>query len=144
MRTVIPWQSRLFSELDNMQGIVGKVFSQDRSDHFLPSMNVLEKEDGFEVSLDIPGISPKDVSIEVHEGRLTVSGKREFDHDDAESAYHRIERRRGEFERSLQLPQDVDEDNIAAEYVDGVLTLRLPKCEQAQPRQIPVETRTNH
>jgi HSP20 family protein len=141
MRTVIPWHSRLFTELDGMQGIVGKILGEERQTHFIPNMNVLETDEHFKVSFDLPGIAAEDVSIEVHEGRLTLSGQREIVADEEGTKYHRMERRCGEFQRVLNLPEDVNEESILAEYVDGVLTLLIPKSERAQPRQIEVRTR---
>ena len=140
MRTLIPWQNRLFGSFEGMHDLVGRVFSDENATpRFLPRMDVVETESHFDVHFDLPGISPDEVTIEVHEGELKVSGSRELKRDEEESTYHRLERCHGEFHRILSLPKDVDAESIAARYHEGVLTVSIPKSEQALPRKIDVK-----
>ena len=140
MRTLIPWQNRLFGSFESMHDLVGRVFSEGNdTPRFLPRMDVVETESHFDVQFDLPGISAEEVNIEVHEGELTISGSRELKRDEEESTYHRLERSHGEFHRVLGLPQDVDAESIAARYHDGVLTVSIPKMEQAVPKKIDVK-----
>ena len=144
MRTIIPWHNRLIGNLDSMQQLVGKFFTdEDGTRKFLPQMDVKETESDFEVSFDLPGISPEEVEIEVHEGQLTVSGSRNVDREQEQVTYHRLERQHGQFRRVLSLPADVSEEAIAARYNDGVLTVSIPKVEQAGPKKINVEVMDN-
>ena len=142
MRTLIPWQNRLFGSFEGMHDLVGRVFSDGNdTPRFMPRMDVAETESHFEVQFDLPGISADEVHIEVHEGQLTVSGSRPVSRDEKESTYHRLERTHGEFHRVLGLPKDVDAESIAACYQDGVLTVSIPKMEQVLPKKIDVKVR---
>ena len=140
MRTLIPWQNRLFGSFDGMQDLVGRVFSDgNESGQFLPRMDVVETESHFDVVFDLPGMSADDVDIQVHEGQLTISGSREMERDEEQATYHRLERHQGAFERVLSLPKDVDSESIAAHYHEGVLTVSIPKIEQVLPKTIDIK-----
>ena len=139
MRTLIPWQNRLFGSFEGMHDLVGRVFSDGDTPRFMPRMDVVETESHFDVQFDLPGISADEVEIEVHEGQLTVSGTRQVSRDEKESTYHRLERTHGEFHRVLGLPKDVDAESIAARYHDGVLTVSIPKMEKVLPKKIDVK-----
>ena len=139
MRTLIPWQNRLFGSFEGMHDLVGRVFSDGDSPRFLPRMDVVETESHFDVQFDLPGISSEEVNIEVHEGDLTISGSRDLKRVEKESTYHRLERSHGEFHRVLSLPKDVDAESITARYHDGVLTVSIPKSEQVLPKKIDVK-----
>jgi HSP20 family protein len=103
-----------------------------------PPVNVFADRDGYVVKLEVPGIAPEDVSIEAEGRTLTVSGKREIAAPTAGS-FHRRERGTGEFSRSLQLPADLDLARAEASHKHGVLTVRIPKREEAKPRQITIK-----
>lgn len=103
-----------------------------------PPVNVFADRDGYFVKLEVPGIAPENVSIEAHGRTLTVSGKRE-DVSRAEGSFHRRERGSGQFSRSLQLPADVDLTRAEASCKHGILTIRVPKKEEAKPRQIAIK-----
>lgn len=107
---------------------------------FVPQLNVTENESAYEVSVDLPGLKPEDVSVEVHENQLTISGKRESEQEDAAKTYHRVERRYGEFRRVVGLPTTVDEGKITAQYDHGVLKVSLPKSDKLKPTRIAVQT----
>ena len=109
---------------------------------FNPQANVSEGEDHYEVTLDLPGIKPEDLDLEVKDHTLVISGERrdESRTGGAGKRFHRVERRHGHFRRVLPLAGAVDESQIDAEYRDGVLTVTLPKSEAAKPRKIGVRT----
>ena len=88
---------------------------------------------------ELPDISREDIDITVDNGTLTIRGEKKFSSEVKEDQFHRIERRYGSFSRSFSLPQAVDTGKVAAEYKNGVLTVRLPLREEAKPRQIKVE-----
>jgi len=106
---------------------------------FQPSANLAETETGYELSLDLPGIAPQDVHVEMHDGKLFVSGERKAEKEEKGKTFHRIERSYGSFRRMVSVPTPVDEEHITADYVDGVLTVKLPKSNKAKPRRIPVQ-----
>jgi HSP20 family protein len=89
-------------------------------------------------AFDLPGIPEDKVSVEVEDGSLTVTGERERTEKTEGDRFYRFERRFGSFERSIGLPQGVKEDEIKADYKDGVLEIRVPKPEQAKPRRIQI------
>ncbi|MET0684717.1 MAG: Hsp20/alpha crystallin family protein [Solirubrobacteraceae bacterium] len=104
-----------------------------------PAMDLAETEDAFVLRADLPGVSQEDVSIELEDTVLTVSGERKSDHEHKGEGFYRVERAFGAFSRSLTLPQGVDPEAIAAQFTDGVLEVRIPKPEQRKPRRIAIK-----
>jgi HSP20 family protein len=86
------------------------------------------------------GIKPSELSISALRNRVAISGKREIPREHDRVSYHRKERPEGVFNRAVTLPTEVDAERVDARYTDGILTLTLPKAEQAKPRQISVRT----
>jgi HSP20 family protein len=109
------------------------------SGSFVPSLDLTESENAFEVRMDLPGLEAKDITVQVQGNTLTVSGERKECKEEKGKTYHRTERHCGTFSRTVTLPCNVNEDEVAAEYSQGVLTLTLPKCDAARPRKIPVK-----
>jgi HSP20 family protein len=103
-----------------------------------PAMDLAETEDAFVLRADLPGVSQEDVSIELEDTVLTVSGERKSDHENKGEGFYRVERAFGAFSRSLTLPKGVDAEAIAAQFTDGVLEVRIPKPEQRKPRRIAI------
>jgi len=88
---------------------------------------------------ELPDMSREDIDITVENFVLTVKGEKKLSHEVKEEQYHHVERRYGTFSRSFSLPQTVDSNRVAAEYKNGVLTVRLPLREEAKPRTIKVD-----
>ena len=108
--------------------------------NFAPAVDIEETEEAVVLSADLPGVDEKDIEITVHQGVLVLSGKREDTRDEeSENSVYR-ERRYGSFFRRFRLGSKVDPDAIVAAYKNGVLTVTLPKKEEAKPKQIPVAT----
>ncbi len=105
-----------------------------------PPMNVSQDEDNFYLRAEVPGIKPNELSISVMRNRLSLAGKREIQQEDELVSYHRKERAEGSFNRTLTLPMEVEAERVEAKYADGILTVTLPKAEEAKPRQIAVRT----
>ena len=103
-----------------------------------PLVNIFSEPDGYLVRLEIPGVSPEDLHIESQGRSLTIKGRREPRGPESGS-FHRRERDSGEFSRSLQLPDSLDLMRAEASYKNGVLTIRVPKREEAKPRQISIK-----
>lgn len=114
----------------------GKSISQ-----FMPPIDLHETDDAFLVSIDVPGMSEKDVHIDVREGRLTVSGERKNESERKDGKFHRYEKSYGRFERSFQLPTNVNEDQIKAACDNGVLEVMIPKSEKSKPRSVQIEAK---
>ena len=106
-----------------------------------PALDVHDDKDAFTVTLEAPGLKKEDFEISWHDGVLGIAGERKEEKETGERNCFRRERLFGRFSRSISLPADVQSDKIAAAYQDGVLTVTLPKAEQAKPRQIEVSVR---
>ncbi len=109
------------------------------SGNFAPSVDLTEADNAFEVRIDIPGMESKDIDVQVHGNLVTISGERKEEKEAKGKTFHRVERRTGKFSRSLTLPCGINEDEVAAEYVKGILTLKLPKCEEAKCKKVTVK-----
>jgi HSP20 family protein len=105
---------------------------------WVPPVDLVEADDHFVLKADLPGLSEADVSIEVQDGALTISGERKAEHETQERGWYRIERSFGSFSRSLTLPDGVDTDAISASFEHGVLEVRVPKPEQRKPRRVEI------
>jgi HSP20 family protein len=104
-----------------------------------PAINVFGDRDGYVLRMEVPGVSPDSLQIESRGQTLVISGKRDL-RTSEEGSFHRRERSYGEFARSMQLPADVDASRTEATYKNGMLTLRVPKREDAKARQIAVKS----
>ncbi len=107
--------------------------------NWTPRVDIVEAEKSYEVTVDLPGVEAKDVSIDVENKILTVSGRREGEKLEENKAYRRRERIFGLFSRTFTLPEHVDAENIKASYSNGVLKLSVPKKEEVLPRKIQIE-----
>jgi HSP20 family protein len=104
-----------------------------------PPVNVSETEDAFRVECEVPGLKSGDVDISVAGDQLTIKGETKRPERAAEDAYHRRERRFGEFSRTVELPSPVNADKVTAELADGVLRIELEKAAEARPKRITVK-----
>ena len=105
---------------------------------WLPPVDVVEADDALLLHFDLPGINQDDISVELNDNVLTVSGQRERTQETSKEGYYRFERRFGTFSRSVTLPAGVSEDDITANYENGVLEVRVPKPEEQKPRRIQI------
>ena len=104
-----------------------------------PAMDLVEAEDHFVLRADLPGLAEEDVSIEVQDNVLTVSGERQAEHEQREKGWYRVERQFGRFSRSLTLPEGINADAIEAAFDKGVLEIRVPKPEERKPRRVQIK-----
>ena len=110
-----------------------------RSQRWMPAMDLVEEGDHFVLKADLPGLSEEDVSIEIEDNVLTISGERhEETRRDQRQGWHRVERTFGRFSRSLSLPEGIDPENVAASFSNGVLSITVPKPEQRRPRKVQI------
>jgi HSP20 family protein len=105
---------------------------------WVPAMDLVEAENEFVLKADLPGLSEENVSIEVEDNVLTISGERKAEHEERKEAYYRVERAFGRFSRSLTLPEGIDPEAVKASFEHGVLEVRVPKPEAKKPRKVAI------
>jgi HSP20 family protein len=145
---VVRWEP--IRELGTLQSEMNRLFNtvfegptatdQRGMRRWAPAMDVLENEDHFVLRADLPGMTEEDVSIEVEDQTLTISGERKSESELKEEGYHRVERAFGAFSRSLTLPKGVDPEAVEASFDRGVLEVRIPKPEERKPRKVAIAT----
>jgi HSP20 family protein len=104
-----------------------------------PALDVAETDSEYKITAELPGMSRDDIDVTLEQGRLTISGTKEEEQKEEKENYVRTERSYGSFTRTVPLPATVDEENIEANFKDGVLSLRLPKTEEARGRKVPIQ-----
>lgn len=104
-----------------------------------PALDAFEDKDKYVVSVEVPGLNKQDLNVVVHDGVLTISGERKAEKESKEGTVHRTERYFGKFSRSVSLPSAVKADQVTAAYKDGVLTVEVPKADEAKPKSIEVK-----
>jgi HSP20 family protein len=134
--------------LSDIQGEVNRLFDTffgrppvaspvDRG--WAPPVDMYETKDDLVVSVEVPGVREKDISVSITGDVLTVKGERQFAHEVKDESFYRVERTYGKFERNIPLPMPVQADKVKASYRDGVLEVRLPKADEVKPKQIKVD-----
>ena len=106
-----------------------------------PRINVEETDNDWIISAELPGVEKENVKVNFQDNVLTISGEKKFEKEEKEKNFHRIERSYGKFSRSLNINSPVLADKIEAGYKDGVLTVTLPKAEEAKPKLIDVKVK---
>lgn len=105
-----------------------------------PALDVHEDKDNFILKAELPGMKKEEIDISLHDGTLSISGERKMEAKLETAEVHRAERFVGRFQRTVALPTAVAADKVNAQYKDGVLTITLPKTEEAKPKHIEVKT----
>lgn len=127
-------------ELENFRRFAEGLFGSGVREDALYSGNLFKTEEGYAVSVPLPGVAKEDIDVNLEEGVLKISAKRALaSREDAELLRH--ERRNFSFERSYRLPEDVDVEKISAEVSDGVLTLVIPQHEKSEPMHLQIEVK---
>ena len=137
---LINWTPRPVSLFDDMDKMVKTVFNNSQyspriNENWVPAVDIKEDNISFVLSADIPGLNKSDIDLLVDNNVLTISGSRDYNNANDNSEYHYQERTHGSFHRSFKLPISVDEESISATFRNGILTVVLPKTEEAQPKQ---------
>ncbi len=125
------------------QDSLSRLLSEPTSRPWSPPVDIFETENDLVLKADVPEVDPKNVSIQMENGTLTLKGERKFDEQKNGRGFHRIERGYGSFVRAFSLPDTVDPEKVKADYKNGVLTVTLPKKEVAKPRTVNVEISNN-
>jgi HSP20 family protein len=126
-----------FGRLSNLQDELDRLFESPLTG-WVPALDVHEDKDSFVVRTELPGLKREDIEVSLHEDALLISGERKAEAKQEGVEVHRQERYYGKFQRVLTLPTPVAADKIKAQYKDGVLTVTLPKVEEAKPKPIDI------
>lgn len=132
---------------EEMNRLFDRFFSRDllAEDEFVslgdwsPSVDIKEDKEEYVVTAELPGMKKDDVQITFSNGTLKIEGERQKEKEEKNVNYHRVERVYGKFCRSFQLPSSIQQNKISAEFKDGILTIHLPKSEEAKPKVIEVK-----
>ena len=149
MKTMNRWEqpfrgaTTLQEQINRVLGeMVGRTAEESNSTPWAPAVDIYETEHELVVKADLPEVNPQDLDIRVENNILTIRGERKFENKVKEEDYLRIERAYGSFSRSFSLANSVNSEAIKADYHNGVLTLNIPKREEAKPKQIRVNVGT--
>lgn len=129
---------RIFDSL--LGRTVGTMLRTKNAEQYAPTLDITESPEAYEVHVDLPGVRPEAVKLEMHEGKLVISGTRSTSSDQKEKAFHRMERVSGSFSRVISLPTEVDAEKIDASFEHGVLRIVIPKAIKQQPKKIEIRT----
>ena len=142
---LVAWEP--FEALNKVQFRINDLFTESFGERVKPTSNtgvwyppvdILESKDSYLLRAEVPGMKKEDFHVEVKERTLTLSGERKADERSNGVKYHSVERLAGKFTRVFSLPKTVKDDGIEATYRDGILEIRVPKLEEAKPRQIEI------
>lgn len=100
-----------------------------------PAVDIVENEKHYELTAELPGLQPEQVDVKLANGVLTIKGEKKEEKEEQKEGYYLSERRFGSFQRSFTVPEGVDEDNIAAEFKNGVLRITMPKSPEVQQKE---------
>jgi HSP20 family protein len=136
-----------FGRLTDLRDEIGRLFEAPltewaRSAQLLsgwtPALDMYENKDNLYVRLELPGMKKEDIELSLHEGSLSIAGERKGEENAKDSEVYRAERFFGRFQRTVNLPVAVAVEKVKAQYADGILTVTLPKAEEAKPKHIDV------
>lgn len=105
----------------------------------MPVVDIEEKDDTYIIHAELPGVRREDIQVEYHDGLLIIRGEKKFEHEENRRGFHRIERAYGSFHRNFQIPEEIRDEDIRAEFHDGILDLQLPKKEPQKRRARKIE-----
>lgn len=111
------------------------------SSYWTPAVDIAEQENEFIVKMELPGVNKDEVKISLESNILTIKGEKKQEKEEKSKNLHRVERSYGSFQRSFTLPTSVKSEKIDAMFKDGVLSISLPKAEEAKPKQIEVKVK---
>lgn len=111
------------------------------SSYWSPAVDIAEHENEFVMKIELPGVSMDDVKISLESNILTIKGEKKQEKEEKNKNFHSVERSYGSFQRSFTLPATVKSDKIDAFFKDGILSITLPKAEEAKPKQIEVKVK---
>jgi len=146
--TMIPWRPLWDTRFPSLRDEMDKMFEEffekvrfpsARERSWTPALDVYETKKEVIITVDVPGVDPKEVTVSIVEGSLTIKGERKKDADLKDEDLFRAEREFGAFQRMVQLPAEVSADKAKASYNNGVLKIIIPKAQKSAPREVKVD-----
>lgn len=142
--TIVRWTPRrdMLRIQDEMNRLFNNFVRSTEADReqtmWSPQVDIFESDDEISVTVEIPGMEKEDVTVSIQDNVLTLKGEKKQDTESKDKNFHRVERAYGSFERSFSLPSTIQTDRVKATAKDGVLTIALPKAEEAKPKEIAI------
>ena len=139
--TLIKWSPNPISILNDVDNFIYSTFNKDYNDftadniNWIPKVDIEESELSFYITVEIPGISKKDINVSLHDNKLTISGERKINSESNNDNFHYKEIGNGKFKRSFNLPESIDKNKIQAKFKDGLLSIELSKYEIIKPKE---------
>ncbi|MCH7517197.1 MAG: Hsp20/alpha crystallin family protein [Bacteroidetes bacterium] len=133
--------NRIFNSMGNRFEVTRKEGFDEEFDNavWMPLTDIAEDNDNYYLKVDLPGIKKQDVKISYTDGAISISGERSQEKETKEKKFHRIERSYGKYYRSFNVPTEIKEDKIKAEFKDGQLTITIPKADEVKPKEIDIK-----
>ena len=145
LNTIARWNPSSLNVRDPLFRVFDSFFNQDllpseevSNRTWMPPVDIQETEEAYRLTAELPGLTREDISITLENNVLRLAGERKFEKDVQKDGYHRIERTYGTFARAFTLPSLVKHDQVEAAFENGLLTIVVPKAEQAKPRKITI------
>ena len=130
---------------EDMNRLVKSMFDDDASEasflkgNWTPAVDISEDDNNFYLNVDLPGMTKDEVKVRFEDGMLSITGEKKSEKEEKKVNYHRVERSFGRFERSFRVPSRISANKIDAKFDKGVLTVTMPKAEEAKPKEIEVK-----
>ena len=130
---------------EDMNRLVKSMFDDDASEasflkgNWTPAVDISEDDNNFYLNVDLPGMTKDQVKVRFEDGMLSITGEKKSEKEEKKVKYHRVERSFGRFERSFRVPSRISANKIDAKFDKGVLTVTMPKAEEAKPKEIEVK-----
>ncbi len=146
MFELTPWKpvnelATLRKEMDRLwEDFFGTKDLLPQAEGWVPAVDVSETKDAVIVKAEIPGMDAKDIDVSLSGDMLIIKGEKKEEKEEKDENFHRVEMRRGSFQRAVRLPMAVDSDKIEAKYEKGILRVKLPKKEETKTKRIDVKS----
>lgn len=133
--------NRMFNTLGSRFGVTKREDIDEEYENavWMPLTDIYEDNDNYYLKVDLPGIKKDDVKISYADGTLSISGERSQEKETKDKKFHRIERSYGKYFRSFNIPKEIKEDKINAEFKDGQLSITIPKADEVKPKEIDIK-----
>src|SRR5215210_7055091 len=145
LNSISRWNPAVLTARDPLFRALDSFFNQDllpseevSNRTWMPPVDIQETPESYRLTAELPGLTKDDINITLENNVLRLTGERKFEKDVNKESYHRVERTYGTFSRAFALPQQVQAEGVQAGFENGVLTIMVPKAEQAKPRKIEI------